>query len=125
MKTWALNVWHAFAALWLQFWLWLDLGANMALGVKAVILAVLTGKEQAVCWADETLSAHAYRAARAGKPWARIMRPLIDRLYFWQKPDPRVTLGVGRVVRDHCESAFQKKRLLLNLAAEYRDPNFH
>lgn len=33
---------------------------------------------------DETLSSRAYRADRDGKRFGRILRPLIDMLFFWQ-----------------------------------------
>lgn len=36
-------------------------------------------------WADETLSSRAYRADLKGRPWGRLMRPLIDSIFFWQK----------------------------------------
>lgn len=36
-------------------------------------------------WADETLSARAWRMERDRKPWGLIARPLIDKLFFWQK----------------------------------------
>ena len=35
--------------------------------------------------ADETLSSRAYRAEQNGKPWGKIFRPLIDKIFFWQK----------------------------------------
>lgn len=35
-------------------------------------------------WADETLSARAWRAYRDDKPWGRATKPVIDALFFWQ-----------------------------------------
>lgn len=35
-------------------------------------------------YADETLSARAYRADESGKVLGRILRPLIDTLFFWE-----------------------------------------
>ena len=47
-------------------------------------------------WADETLSSRAWRMERAGKPWGRLLRPLIDALMFF---DPQ-----------HCFSSFRAER---------------
>ncbi|HEY0824083.1 MAG TPA: hypothetical protein VGD76_09880 [Ramlibacter sp.] len=109
----------------MQALLLLDQGINaIALGLGAVLMAIVTGEAQATAWGDETLSAHAWRAERARKPWARLLRPLIDVLFFWQAPLPEVNAAAGRVVRGHCERAFMKKRLRLGLPQEYRDhPN--
>lgn len=111
----------AFGALAMQAVLLLDQAGNVLLGVKAVVLAVLTGQEQGICYADETLSAHAWRADQARKPWGRLMRPLIDFAWSWQRQDPRVNAAAGFEVTGHCERAFWKKRLRLGLPAEYRD----
>lgn len=114
--------WRATCALSVQALLWLDQGLNcIGLGMKAVLLAAVTGEQQATVWADETLSAHAWRAEHAGKPWGRLLRPVIDAAFFWQPSDPLVNAAVGRVVIGHCERAFHKKRLHLGLAREYRD----
>lgn len=122
MTTWAINVWAAVHALWLQFWLWVDQGCNMlVLGIAACFTAAATGEEQATAFADETLSAHAWRAGAANKPWARFFRPLVDRLFFWQATDPAVDAAAGFTVTSHTERAFWKKKLRLGLPPEYRD----
>lgn len=48
------------------------------------VLNVLITPFHGGAWADETLSARAYRMDQDGKPWGRILRPLIDMLFFWQ-----------------------------------------
>ena len=47
-------------------------------------------------WADETLSSRAWRMEVKGRPWGRVMRPLIDVLLFF---DPQ-----------HCHSSFRAER---------------
>lgn len=54
-------------------------------------------------WADETLSAHAYRSRLAGKPWPS---RIINALFFWQE--------------DHCREAFESERARTQLPPEYR-----
>lgn len=58
-------------------------------------------------WADETLSARTYRAAKRGKLVGTLAMPLIDALFFWQ--------GKG-----HCKNAYMKERQRANLPPEYR-----
>jgi hypothetical protein len=111
----------ALGAFAIQAALLLDQAGNVLLGVKAVLLAALTGEEQGTCYADETLSAHAWRADVARKPWGRMMRPVIDLAWSWQRPDQRVNAAAGFEVTGHCERAFWKKRLRLGLPPEYRD----
>ena len=48
-------------------------------------------------WADETLSARAYRAHAAGRWWGRVWMPIIDLLFAWQGPR-------------HCERAHMAER---------------
>lgn len=57
-------------------------------------------------WADETMSSRAWRSEQAGARMGRVMRPLIDALFFWQTIDPRYT--------GHCHQAWARER----------DPNF-
>lgn len=113
--------WLALTSLWWQFWLWADQGGNaIGLGLAGVFMAAATGEEQATAYADETLSAHAWRAGAARKPWAKAFRPLVDRMFFWQKPNPEVDEAAGFVVTSHTERAFWKKKLRLGLPPEYR-----
>lgn len=58
-------------------------------------------------WADETLSARAYRAHRDGKPWGRLLMPAIDLLFRWQ--------GLG-----HCRAAYDKEAARLHSPPETR-----
>lgn len=60
-------------------------------------------------WADETLSARAYRAHKDGKTWGRIWMPVIDVLFFWQAG------GSG-----HCERAYVAERERLQAPPEVR-----
>lgn len=57
-------------------------------------------------WADETLSSCAYRMERAGRPWGRITRPLIDAIFFFQP--------------DHCRNAFECERQRVQAPPETR-----
>jgi len=43
-------------------------------------------------WADETMSAGAYRVEKKGSRWGKFWRPKIDALFFWQEK--------------HCEDAY-------------------
>lgn len=56
-------------------------------------------------WADETLSSCAWRMERAGRPWGRITRPLIDALFF--QPG-------------HCRAAFDAERQRVQAPPETR-----
>lgn len=58
-------------------------------------------------WADETLSARTYRAAKRGKLVGKFAMPVIDALFFWQGPG-------------HCRNAYIKERERANLPPEYR-----
>ena len=56
-------------------------------------------------WADETLSARAYRMHDKSRSWKRAMK-LIDALFFW---DP-----------GHCQWAWMSERARQQLPVEYR-----
>lgn len=84
-------------------------------GVLAVILAAVTGKVQNPGYADETMSAHAWRADRDRKPWGRFWRPIIDVLFFWQRDEQ------GRRVKNHCERAYWKEIDRRHHPHEYRE----
>lgn len=58
-------------------------------------------------WADETLSCRAYRMHVLGRPWGRIFRPLIDKLFFL-------------VQRDHCRMAYVHAKQRINMPPEFR-----
>jgi len=57
-------------------------------------------------YADETLSARAWRTEYAGKMWGRILRPVIDALFFF---DP-----------DHCRNSFLSEVDRLHFPPAYR-----
>ena len=57
-------------------------------------------------WADETLSARAWRCQGKQGPWP-IVRRMIDALFFWQ--------------RAHCFVAYTAEQQRQHLPPEYRD----
>lgn len=59
-------------------------------------------------YADETLSARTYRAAKRGKIVGRLAMPVIDLMFLWQ-------------TRDHCRWAYIKEMERRNLPPEYRE----
>lgn len=71
-----------------QLLLWIDQGANVLLGG----------------WADETLSARAWRQRRKRR-WAVAVR-VIDTLFFWQV--------------DHCREAYHAEMQRFQLPPAYR-----
>jgi hypothetical protein len=77
------------------------------------LLNVLVTPLQGGAWADETLSSRAYRMDRDGKPWGRVMRPVIDWLFGWQ------TLPAG--AQGHCHAAWLKEGLRMHVPPEMRD----
>ena len=117
----ATAVWAAVVSLLVQLALMFDQACNVLLGLGAIVVAAWTGEEQSTCYADETLSAHAFRSWRKGKPWGELMKPPIDALFFWQRREPAVDAVAGRPVASHCERAFWKKKLRLGLPTEYRE----
>jgi hypothetical protein len=56
-------------------------------------------------WADETLSARAYRMSRTSKAWARV-KNIIDGIFFWQP--------------GHCYGSYMAEKQRLQLSPEYR-----
>lgn len=71
------------------------------------LLNVLATPMHSGAWADETLSARAYRAHAAGRRWGRVAMPLIDGLFFGQGPR-------------HCERAYIAERERLHAPPELR-----
>lgn len=59
-------------------------------------------------WADETMSAHAHRLHRDGKPWGWL-RWLYDVLFVWQS---------WRL--DHCRRAYESEQARLHSPPEHR-----
>jgi hypothetical protein len=122
MTTRATSVWLAIRDFGHQLLLWGDQGGNVIIcGVGAVLRAAITGARQNVGYADETLSAHAWRSYDRRTWWGRIWKPVIDFLWWWQAPDAVVNAKAGRAVTGHCERAFWKERLRRDMPPEYRD----
>lgn len=71
------------------------------------LLNVLVTPFHSGAYADETLSARAYRMDRDGKPWGRITRPVIDFLFRWQ-------------MREHCRGAYEQERKRMHMPPEFR-----
>ncbi len=62
-------------------------------------------------WADETLSARAWRGQRDGRLFGRIATPLIDALFAWQKqPNDN----------GHCYNSYLNEKKRNSLPPEYR-----
>lgn len=59
-------------------------------------------------WADETLSAAAWRVEQKGSRWGRVWRPFIDWLFFWQL--------------DHCRNAHIAEQARAQSPVEQRKP---
>jgi hypothetical protein len=57
-------------------------------------------------WADESLSARAWREGAHSKNWDRV-RKALDLIFFWDK--------------DHCQNSYASEMNRLQLAPEYRE----
>ncbi len=75
-------------------------GYNLFIAVDQLANAAIGG------WSDETLSSCAYRMHRDGKPWGRLLMPVIDVIFFWQDK--------------HCEGAYIKERKRIHFPPELR-----
>jgi hypothetical protein len=64
-------------------------------------------------WADETMSSRAWRSAQAGKGMGKLMRPIIDLLFFWQTIAPEYS--------GHCHQAWARERSQAFRPPEQRD----
>ncbi len=80
---------------------------NLACAVDQLVNALAAG------WCDETMSSHAYRLWRDGKPWGWLMG-LYDALFSWQAVPPH---AIG-----HCHAAYLKERQRYQVAPEMREP---
>jgi hypothetical protein len=77
---------------------------NLLIAIDQLLWVVLTlGKGMP----DETISAAVYRMERQGKLAGRVLRPLIDAL-FWP------------IERDHCRLSFESEMLGQQLPGTYR-----
>jgi hypothetical protein len=73
------------------------------------LINVLCTPLQSGAWADETMSSRAWRMELAGKPWGRVMRPVIDWLFAWR------ALPGG-----HCRRAYERERERMHCPPEAR-----
>lgn len=80
---------------------------NLFCAIDQLVNALFAG------WCDETMSSHAYRLHRDGKPWAWLMR-LYDAFFFWQKRTYPQAIG-------HCHDAYLKERARYQQPPEMRD----
>lgn len=78
-------------------------------------------------YSGETLSAHCYRAHRAGRIFGRLLMPAIDAMFAWQarlearKPaDQQIRDEQGVLITAHCRRTFVKESRLLYHPPEYR-----
>lgn len=60
-------------------------------------------------WADETMSARAWRAYRDGRAWGKWARPAIDWLFAWQRAEG-----------GHCRRAYERERARMHCPPELR-----
>lgn len=85
-------------------------GEQVLIAVDQLVNALIPPLDGTVSYADETLSARAYRAHRDGKALGRLFMPVIDVLFFWQGPG-------------HCKNAYTKEFARKNYPSEYHPPN--
>ena len=71
-------------------------------------------------WADESLSARAYRGWAKHRRFGMLFMPVIDWLFSWQSPDAEVNKAAGSIIARHCERAYWKEILRRDNAPEYR-----
>jgi hypothetical protein len=83
--------------------------------INAIVMPLVTWS---VGMSDETLSARAWRSRN--HRWAKALRPAIDFLFSWQKPDPTVADENGPV-QGHCQRAYLREKLRRGLPPEYAD----
>ena len=71
-------------------------------------------------WADETLSARAWRQGKPGESWQWVaFRVLIDALFSWQDVCLRLRDGEWPAHR-HCRRAYETERARLGIHPQYR-----
>ena len=89
---------------------------QLALGLNQgfhMLLSLLLPWSWRTMWADETMSSRAWRSEQAGKGMGKLMRPLIDLVFFWQRIDARYT--------GHCHQAWARERSQDWRPPEHRD----
>jgi hypothetical protein len=82
-------------------------GYQLCIAVDQLVNVLLTPM-QSGAYADETLSSRCWRMDQAGKPWGRVMRPVVDALFRWQSPN-------------HCEAAYINERQRSHMPPAFRD----
>jgi len=84
-------------------------GAQVFIAVDQLVnAAVMPLFTWSLGYADETLSARAWRVKQRNKVWGKLFVPVIDLLFFWQGPN-------------HCKNAYEKERNKAGLPADYRE----
>ena len=86
---------------------WAQYPQQLFIAADQLLNALIPPIDGTVSWADETLSARAYRAHRDGKIMGKLFMPVIDLLFFWQGPG-------------HCKNAYIKEFERKNYPEEYR-----
>ena len=76
--------------------------------LKQVLIAIDQLLNAVICngWADETMSSVAWRMEKEGRWFGKLMRPLIDGIFFWDK--------------NHCQESFNSEREHRHLPPEAR-----
>lgn len=85
-------------------------GLQVLIAVDQLVNALIPPITGTLSYADETLSARAWRAWRDGRLWGKVTRPVIDRLFFWQR-NP-----------GHCERSYLGEMARRELPPAYRRP---
>lgn len=86
---------------------WVQYPQQLFIAVDQLINAIIPPWGGTLSYADETLSARAYRAYRDGDLFGKLTMKPINLLFFWQGPD-------------HCKRAYLKEIARQNLPPEYR-----
>ena len=86
---------------------WAQYPQQLFIAADQLLNALIPPIDGTVSWADETLSARAYRAHRDGKILGKLFMRPIDLLFFWQGPN-------------HCRNAYIKEFARKNYPEEYR-----
>ena len=84
-----------------------DWGVQVFLALDQLVNVLVPPIDGTVGYADETLSARAYRAHRDGKILGKLFMRPIDLLFFWQGPG-------------HCKNAYITEFERKNYPDEYR-----
>lgn len=87
-----------------RHWFW-----QLGIAIDQLCNVLITPLQRGA-WADETMSARAWRMDRAGKPWGRVLRPVIDALFAWQ-----------RLPQGHCCRAYERELARVHLPPEMRE----